>query len=69
MPTVSAESPRKGWAFTLALRVGESGRARLEPREYVMDITSPFVVVPLMALLFLGCILFATLTGKEKDSH
>jgi hypothetical protein len=33
-----------------------------------MDIASPFVVVPVMALLFLGCILFATLTGKEKDS-
>jgi hypothetical protein len=34
-----------------------------------MDITSPFLVVPLMAVVFLGCILFATLTGKEKDSH
>ncbi len=33
-----------------------------------MDITSPFVVVPVMAALFLGCILWATLTGKEKDS-
>jgi len=33
-----------------------------------MDIASPFVVVPVMAILFLGCILFATLTGKEKDS-
>jgi len=33
-----------------------------------MDITSPFVVVPVMAVLFLSCILFATLTGKEKDS-
>lgn len=34
-----------------------------------MHITSPFFVVPVMAVLFLGCILFATLTGKEKDSH
>jgi hypothetical protein len=33
-----------------------------------MDIASPFVVVPVMVVLFLGCILFATLTGKEKDS-
>jgi len=29
---------------------------------------SPFFVVPLMAVLFLGCILTATLTGKDKDS-
>jgi hypothetical protein len=34
-----------------------------------MDITSPFFVVPVMAVLFLGCILYASLTGKEKDSH
>jgi hypothetical protein len=34
-----------------------------------MDITSPFFVVPLMAVLFLGCILYATLSGKEEDSH
>ena len=33
-----------------------------------MDITSPFVVVPLLAITFLACILFATLTGKEKAS-
>lgn len=34
-----------------------------------MHITSPFFVVPLMGALFLGCILWATLTGREKDSH
>jgi hypothetical protein len=34
-----------------------------------MDITSPFFVVPVMAVLFLGCILYSSLTGKEKDSH
>jgi hypothetical protein len=35
-----------------------------------MDITSPFFVVPVMGALFLGCILWATLTGKPKDhSH
>jgi len=34
-----------------------------------MDITSPFFVVPLLAATFLACILFASLTGKEKDSH
>lgn len=34
-----------------------------------MDITSPFFVVPLMAVLFLGCILWASLSSKEKDSH
>jgi hypothetical protein len=33
-----------------------------------MDITSPFFVVPVLAVIFLSCILFATLTGKEKDS-
>jgi hypothetical protein len=33
-----------------------------------MDITSPFFVVPVMAVVFLGCILFASLTGKEKGS-
>ncbi len=33
-----------------------------------MDITSPFFVVPLLAVVFLACILFATLTGKEEDS-
>jgi hypothetical protein len=34
-----------------------------------MHITSPFFVVPLMAVIFLGCILYASLTGKENDSH
>jgi len=34
-----------------------------------MHITSPFFVVPLMAVLFLGCILWATLTSRENDSH
>jgi hypothetical protein len=33
-----------------------------------MDITSPFFVVPVLAVVFLGCILFASLTGKEKNS-
>jgi len=33
-----------------------------------MNITSPFFVVPLLAVVFLACILFATLTGKEKDA-
>ena len=33
-----------------------------------MDITSPFIVVPVLAVTFLACILFATLTGKEKES-
>jgi hypothetical protein len=33
-----------------------------------MDITSPFFVVPVLAVIFLSCILFATLSGKEKDS-
>jgi hypothetical protein len=33
-----------------------------------MDIASPFVVVPVLAITFLACILWATLTGKEKDS-
>jgi hypothetical protein len=32
-----------------------------------MDITSPFFVVPVLAVTFLACLLFATLTGKEKD--
>lgn len=31
-----------------------------------MDVTSPFFVVPLMAVLFLGCILYASLTDKER---
>lgn len=35
-----------------------------------MHITSPFFVVPLIAVVFFSCILFATLTGKEKhDDH
>jgi hypothetical protein len=34
-----------------------------------MDITSPFFVVPVMAIIFLSCILWASLTGKEKNSH
>jgi len=34
-----------------------------------MSITSPFLVVPLLAVVFLACILFASLTGKENDSH
>lgn len=33
-----------------------------------MFITSPFFVVPLLAIVFLTCILFATLTSKEKNS-
>jgi hypothetical protein len=33
-----------------------------------MDITSPFFVVPLLAVVFLACILYATLTSKEEDS-
>jgi hypothetical protein len=33
-----------------------------------MDITSPFFVVPVLAIVFLACILFATLTGKEDHS-
>jgi hypothetical protein len=33
-----------------------------------MDITSPFFVVPLLAIVFLACILFATLTNKEDHS-
>jgi hypothetical protein len=33
-----------------------------------MDITSPFFVVPLLAVVFLACILVATLTGKEDHS-
>jgi hypothetical protein len=31
-----------------------------------MDITSPFFVVPLLAVVFLACILSATLTDKEQ---
>jgi hypothetical protein len=34
-----------------------------------MDVTSPFFVVPVLAIVFLACILFATLSGREKDSH
>jgi hypothetical protein len=34
-----------------------------------MDITSPFFVVPLLAVVFLACILFATLSGREHNSH
>ena len=31
--------------------------------------TSPFIVVPVLAVVFLTCILFATLTNKEDSSH
>jgi hypothetical protein len=38
-----------------------------------MDITSPFFVVPVMVTIFLACILWATLSGKEehhgKEDH
>jgi hypothetical protein len=34
-----------------------------------MDVTSPFFVVPVLAIVFLACILFATLSSREKDSH
>lgn len=34
-----------------------------------MDITSPFFVVPLLAVVFLACVLWATLTGKEESHH
>jgi hypothetical protein len=35
-----------------------------------MDITSPFFVVPLLAVVFLACVLWATLTSRQKeDSH
>jgi hypothetical protein len=34
-----------------------------------MDITSPFFVVPVMVALFFACILWATLSGKEKEDH
>lgn len=34
-----------------------------------MDITSPFFVVPLLAVVFLACVLWATLTGREKTHH
>jgi hypothetical protein len=30
--------------------------------------TSPFFVVPVLAVVFLSCILFATLTNKDEDS-
>jgi hypothetical protein len=33
-----------------------------------MHITSPFFVVPLLAVVFLACVLFATLSSKEKNS-
>jgi hypothetical protein len=33
-----------------------------------MHISSPFFVVPLLGIVFFSCILFATLTGKEKHS-
>jgi len=32
-----------------------------------MDITSPFFVVPVLALTFLCCILWAGLTSAPKD--
>lgn len=31
-----------------------------------MDISSPFVVVPVMVVIFLSGILYASLTGREK---
>lgn len=31
-----------------------------------MDVTSPFFVVPVLAITFLTCILTASLTGKTK---
>ncbi len=31
-----------------------------------MDVTSPFFVVPVLAVVFLGCIFYATLTGKDR---
>jgi hypothetical protein len=31
-----------------------------------MDITSPFFVVPVMAIIFLSCILYASLTGGAE---
>ena len=35
-----------------------------------MHITSPFFVVPLLAVAFLACILWATLTDKARfDEH
>jgi len=37
-----------------------------------MDITSPFVVVPVFAVVFLTCILFATSSkpdGHEEHGH
>jgi len=37
-------------------------------RGKIMDITSPFFVVPLIAVVFLAGILWATLTGKDKHS-
>ena len=32
-----------------------------------MDITSPFFVVPVMAVIFLSCILYATIGDKEAS--
>lgn len=32
-----------------------------------MDITSPFVVVPVIILVFFGCIFFAT--SSKEDGH
>ncbi len=35
-----------------------------------MNMTSPFFVVPLLAVVFLCCVLWATLTSRGKeDSH
>ncbi len=34
-----------------------------------MDITSPFFVVPLLAVVFLTCVLWATLTSNKKSHH
>jgi hypothetical protein len=33
-----------------------------------MDITSPFFVVPVLAVTFLSCILWAALTSNKKDA-
>jgi hypothetical protein len=32
-----------------------------------VHITSPFFVVPVLAIVFVVCILFATLTGREEE--